>query len=307
MQRKRQEIADKRVSPHEGPLLEVTDLVKHFSVKRGVFGREVDQVRAVDGVDLTVRQGETLGLVGESGSGKSTLARLILRLLESTSGSIRFEGREIAGLPQRQMRPIRRDLQIVFQDPYSSLNPRKRVGQIVGASLALQNLDPTEVQRKRHEIADERVSPGARGRVEELLEHVGSRPGGPTRYPHEFSGGQRQRIGIARALAMEPKLIVADEPVSALDVSIRAQIVELLADLQEDFGLSYVFVAHDIGVVRHVSRSDRGDAQREDRRRGAGGPGLRAPLPPLHAGAARGRADPDPREARARRQTVVAE
>jgi peptide/nickel transport system ATP-binding protein len=271
----------------DAPLLEVTDLVKHFPVKHGVFGREIDQVRAVDGVSLTVQRGETLGLVGESGSGKSTLSRAILRLLEPTSGSIRFEGQEIADLSQRQMRPIRRDLQIVFQDPYSSLNPRKRVGQIVGASLALQDA-PTR----------------SRERVEELLERVGLSAEHYDRYPHEFSGGQRQRIGIARALAMEPKLVVADEPVSALDVSIQAQIVELLADLQEDFGLSYVFVAHDIGVVRHVSDRIavmyRGKIVEE-------GPADRVcehPSHPYTQALLEAVPIPDPREARARRQTV---
>jgi peptide/nickel transport system ATP-binding protein len=221
-------------------------------------------------------------LVGESGSGKSTLARTILRLLEPTSGSIRFEGQEIAGLSQRQMRPIRPDLQIVFQDPYSSLNPRKRVGQIIGASLAMQS----------------------RERVEELLERVGLSAEHYDRYPHEFSGGQRQRIGIARALAMEPKLVVGDEPVSALDVSIQAQIVELLADLQEDFGLSYIFVAHDIGVVRHVSDRiavmHRGKIVEE-------GPADRVcehPSHPYTQALLKAVPIPDPREARARRQTV---
>ncbi len=289
----------------EGPLLEVTDLVKHFPVKHGVFGREVDKVRAVDGISFKVGRGETLGLVGESGSGKSTLSRAVLRLLEPTSGSIRFEGQEIAGLSQRQLRPIRRDLQIVFQDPYSSLNPRKRVGQIIGASLALQDTNLDGVQRKRHEIADKRVSP--RARVEELLERVGLSAEHYDRYPHEFSGGQRQRIGIARALAMEPKLIVADEPVSALDVSIQAQIVELLADLQEDFGLSYIFVAHDIGVVRHVSDRIavmyRGKIVEE-------GPADRVcehPSHPYTQALLEAVPIPDPREARARRQTVTAE
>jgi peptide/nickel transport system ATP-binding protein len=293
-------------SAHRPPLLEVRELVKHFSVKRGVFGREVDQVRAVDGVSLTVKRGETLGLVGESGSGKSTLARLILRLLEPDSGSIRFEGQQIAGLSQRQLRPIRRDLQIVFQDPYSSLNPRKRVGQIVAASLSLQNDRPAKVQRKRHATADKRVSPLARGRVEELLERVGLSAEHYDRYPHEFSGGQRQRIGIARALALEPKLVVADEPVSALDVTIQAQILDLLADLQEDFGLSYVFVAHDIGVVRHVSDRIavmyRGKIVEE-------GPADRVcerPSHPYTQALLEAVPIPDPREARARRQTVGA-
>ena len=228
-----------RTSRGESPLLEVTDLVKHFPVKRGLlFDREVDQVRAVDGVSFSVAKGETLGLVGESGSGKSTLSRTVLQLLTPTSGSVRFEGREIAGLSRRQMRPLRADMQLVFQDPYASLNPRKRIGQIVGEPLRVQG----------------RAS-GAelRGDVQELLERVGLSPEHFDRYPHEFSGGQRQRVGIARALALRPKLIVADEPVSALDVSIRAQILDLLSDLQEEFGLTYVFVAHDIGVVRHVS------------------------------------------------------
>ncbi|MDX6602969.1 MAG: peptide/nickel transport system ATP-binding protein ddpF [Solirubrobacterales bacterium] len=221
------------------PLLEVTDLVKHFPVKRGLLiDREVDKVRAVDGVSLSVRQGETLGLVGESGSGKSTLSRTILQLLAPTSGSVRFEGREIAGLSRRQMRPLRRQMQMVFQDPYASLNPRKRIGQIVGEPLRLQG------EAKGAELRRE-----AQG----LLDRVGLSAEHYDRFPHEFSGGQRQRIGIARALALRPKLIVADEPVSALDVSIRAQILDLLSELQSEFGLTYVFVAHDIGVVRHVA------------------------------------------------------
>ncbi len=223
----------------EAPLLEVTDLVKHYPVKRGLLiEREVDRVRAVDGVSFSVERGETLGLVGESGSGKSTLSRAVLQLLRPTSGSVRFEGREIAGLSRREMRPLRSEMQMVFQDPYASLNPRKRVAQIVGEPLRVQG----------------RAS-GAelRSTVQGLLERVGLSPEHYQRYPHEFSGGQRQRIGIARALALRPKLIVADEPVSALDLSIRAQILDLLAELQDEFGLTYVFVAHDIGVVRHVS------------------------------------------------------
>jgi peptide/nickel transport system ATP-binding protein len=221
------------------PLLEVTGLVKDFPLRRRLLGvREGDRVRAVDGVDLTVQRGETLGVVGESGSGKSTLCRTILQLVAPTSGSIRFEGREIGGLSPRQMRPLRREMQMVFQDPYASLNPRKRIGQIVGDPLRLQG-----------------VASGAelRRRVGELLERVGLTAAHYNRYPHEFSGGQRQRIGIARALALKPKLIVADEPVSALDVSIRAQIIDLLAELQEELELAYIFVGHDIGVVRHVS------------------------------------------------------
>ena len=228
-----------RAARQEAPLLEVTDLVKHFPVRRGLlFDREVDRVRAVDGVSFSVARGETLGLVGESGSGKTTLSRTVLQLLAPTSGSVRFEGEEIAGLSRRRMRPLRGELQMVFQDPYGSLNPRKRVGQIVGEPLHVQGrASGAELRRQ----------------VQELLERVGLSPEHHDRYPHEFSGGQRQRIGIARALSLRPKLIVADEPVSALDVSIRAQILDLLSDLQEELGLAYVFVAHDIGVVRHVS------------------------------------------------------
>jgi oligopeptide transport system ATP-binding protein len=221
------------------PLLEVTDLVKHFPIKRGVLiDREVDQVRAVDGISFSIPRGKTLGLVGESGSGKSTACRAVLQLIEPTSGSVRFDGREIAGLSRRQMRPLRRQMQMIFQDPYASLNPRKRVGQIVGDPLRRQG-----------------VASGAdlRRRVQELLERVGLSPEHYNRFPHEFSGGQRQRIGIARALALQPQLVIADEPVSALDVSIQAQIINLLDDLQDEFGLTYLFVAHDIGVVRHIS------------------------------------------------------
>jgi peptide/nickel transport system ATP-binding protein len=222
-----------------GALLEVTDLVKHFPVKRGLLiDREVDRVRAVDGVSFTVDRGETLGLVGESGSGKSTLCRAVLQLIKPSSGSVRFEGKEIAGLSRRQLQPLRREMQMIFQDPYASLNPRKRVGQIVSEPLKLHGV------AKGVELRD---------RVRELLDRVGLSPEHHDRFPHEFSGGQRQRIGIARAIALRPKLIVADEPVSALDVSIRAQIVNLLDDLQDELGLTYVFVAHDIGVVRHVS------------------------------------------------------
>jgi oligopeptide transport system ATP-binding protein len=220
-------------------LLEVEGLVKHFPVRRGLLiDREVDRVRAVDGVSFEVARGETLGLVGESGSGKSTLCRTVLQLTKPTAGSVRFDGREIAGLSPRAMRPLRREMQMIFQDPYASLNPRKRVGQIVGEPLRLQKVASGSELRRR---------------VHELLERVGLSPEHYERYPHEFSGGQRQRIGIARALALRPKLIVADEPVSALDVSIQAQIVNLLDDLQDELGLTYVFVAHDIGVVRHIS------------------------------------------------------
>jgi oligopeptide transport system ATP-binding protein len=221
------------------PLLEVTDLVKHFPIKRGVLiDREVDQVRAVDGISFRVERGETLGLVGESGSGKSTACRAVLQLIKPTSGSIKFEGEEIAGLGRRQMRPLRREMQMIFQDPQASLNPRKRVGQIVGDPLKRQGLASGSELRRQ---------------VRELLERVGLSSEHYNRFPHEFSGGQRQRIGIARALALKPKLVICDEPVSALDVSIQAQIVNLLDDLQDEFGLAYLFVAHDIGVVRHIS------------------------------------------------------
>ncbi|BBY27655.1 ABC transporter ATP-binding protein [Mycolicibacterium sediminis] len=226
-------------TPTTTPLLEVTDLVKHFPVKSGIIvDREVGRVKAVDGVSLTIGAGETLGLVGESGCGKSTLSRTILQLTAPTSGSVRFEGEELVGRSRRAMRPLRRQMQMIFQDPYASLNPRKRVGQIIGEPMEL------------HGIASGRdVTP----RVRDLLERVGLQAEHAERYPHEFSGGQRQRIGIARALALKPKLIIADEPVSALDVSVQAQIINLLKDLQTEFGLAYLFVAHDLGVVRHVS------------------------------------------------------
>jgi oligopeptide transport system ATP-binding protein len=221
------------------PLIEVSDLVKHFPIKKGLLiDREVDQVRAVDGVSFRIPGGRTLGLVGESGSGKSTVCRVMLQLLRPTSGSVRFAGRELTGLSRRELRPLRREMQMIFQDPYASLNPRKRVGQIVGDPLKLQGVASGGELRRQ---------------VQELLERVGLSAEHYDRYPHEFSGGQRQRIGIARAIALKPKLIVADEPVSALDVSIQAQIINLLDDLQDELGLTYLFVAHDIGVVRHIS------------------------------------------------------
>ena len=221
------------------PLLEVTDLVVHFPIKSGILvDREVATVHAVDGVSLTLHEGETLGLVGESGCGKSTLCRAILQLVSPTSGSVRFAGDELVGRSRRDLRPLRRELQMIFQDPFASLNPRKRVGQIIGDPLELHGL-ARGAELKR--------------RVLELLERVGLQAEHYNRFPHEFSGGQRQRIGIARALALQPKLIIADEPVSALDVSVQAQIINLLEELQDEFGLSYLFVAHDLGVVRHVS------------------------------------------------------
>ena len=220
-------------------LLEVTDLVKHFPIKSGILiDREVGRVRAVDGVSLTLAEGETLGLVGESGCGKSTLCRAILQLTAPTSGSVRFDGEELVGRNRRQLRPVRRQMQMIFQDPYASLNPRKRVSQIIGEPMELHGLSGGR---------------DTNARVRDLLDRVGLPPEHADRFPHEFSGGQRQRIGIARALALRPKLIIADEPVSALDVSVQAQIVNLLKDLQDEFGLSYLFVAHDLGVVRHVS------------------------------------------------------
>jgi oligopeptide transport system ATP-binding protein len=220
-------------------LLEVTDLVKHFPIRSGIlFDRDVGAVKAVDGVSFDVKEGETLGLVGESGCGKSTLCRTILHLIEPTSGTVRFDDDEISSLSRRQLRPLRSKMQMIFQDPYASLNPRKRIAQIIGEPIKLHGQASGEEVRRR---------------VRELLETVGLHPEHYNRFPHEFSGGQRQRIGIARALALQPKLIIADEPVSALDVSIQAQIINLLEDLQNEFALTYVFVAHDLGVVRHVS------------------------------------------------------
>jgi oligopeptide transport system ATP-binding protein len=220
------------------PLLEVRNLKKYFPIKKGILQREAARVHAVDDVSLAVQEGETLGLVGESGCGKSTLARCIVRLLEPTAGDVLVEARSIARLSTRALRPLRREMQMVFQDPYASLNPRKRVGTIIG--------DPLKI----HRAGDARQR---RAQVRELLEKVGLSPEHHDRFPHEFSGGQRQRIGIARALALRPKLIVADEPVSALDVSIQAQIINLFSDLQDAFQLTYIFISHDLRVVRHVS------------------------------------------------------
>ncbi len=234
-------------SPPAGPaagvgqdtLLSVEGLEKYFPVTRGiVFQKQVGAVKAVDGVTFSVTRGETLGLVGETGCGKSTTGRLLTRLLDPTGGTIMFDGKDITRTSRSDLRPLRRDIQIIFQDPYSSLNPRHTIGTIVGSPFRLQNI---------------KTENGVKRAVQDLLSLVGLNPEHYNRYPHEFSGGQRQRIGIARALALRPKLVVADEPVSALDVSIQAQVINLLEDLQNEFNLTYVFIAHDLSVVRHIS------------------------------------------------------
>jgi oligopeptide/dipeptide ABC transporter ATP-binding protein len=222
----------------ESPLVEVQQLQKYFPVKKGAFGRATEQVRAVEDVSFVIRKGETLGLVGESGCGKTTVGRMLLRLLEPSSGSVKFDGRDLFALPSRQLRQLRRRMQIVFQDPYSSLNPRLTVGQAIGEPLQVHGL---------------LKGPELEKRVAELLERVGLPAGYRSRYPHEFSGGQRQRVCIARALALGPEFIVCDEAVSALDISIQAQILNLLDDLQRDLGLTYLFISHNLNVVRHIA------------------------------------------------------
>ncbi|MDP1421311.1 dipeptide ABC transporter ATP-binding protein [Peribacillus simplex] len=219
-------------------LLKVDQLKQYFPIKGGFFGRTINHVKAVDDITFDIRQGETLSIVGESGCGKSTTGRAILRLDEPTSGSIHFQDKDLLSLGKKEMRRTRKDLQVIFQDPFASLNPRQTIGQILGEALAIQNVVPKEKRKSR---------------IEELLGHVGLRPESMERYPHEFSGGQRQRIGIARALAVDPKLIICDEAVSALDVSIQAQVLNLLKSLQRQFDLTFLFISHDLGVVRHIS------------------------------------------------------
>jgi oligopeptide/dipeptide ABC transporter ATP-binding protein len=225
-------------APNATPLLEVDDLTKHFPIRKGFFGRAAGAVRAVEGVSFSVMPGETLGVVGESGCGKSTTGRCILRLIEPTSGKVRFDGVDVLSLGARELRRMRRQMQVIFQDPFSSLNPRMTIGATVREGLTI------------HRLAE---GAAADRRVRELLDEVGLRPEYASRYPHEFSGGQRQRVGIARALAVEPRLIICDEPVSALDVSVQAQVINLLRDLQRQRGLAYVFIAHDLSVVEHVA------------------------------------------------------
>ncbi len=227
-------------SSNPAPLLDVRDLKVHYPSHAGMIGRRGGVVRAVDGVSFSVAAGETVGLVGESGSGKTTVGRAIIKLAPITSGSIFWEGRDVTSLGEREFRPFRRHIQMIFQDPFGSLNPRLIVGAIVGEALEIHFPEMTRAMRRE--------------RVGRLLKQVGLEPGHASRYPHEFSGGQRQRIGIARALAVEPRLIICDEPVSALDVSVQAQIINLLQDLQEQLGLAYLFIGHDLGVVEHISR-----------------------------------------------------
>jgi oligopeptide transport system ATP-binding protein len=224
--------------PHDAPLIDTRNIVKHYPILGGVWMKQTGAVKAVDGVSLTIGAGETLGLVGESGCGKTTFGRVILRLEEPTSGEIFFQGKSILGNSRNEMQALRREMQIIFQDPFSSLNPRKTVGQIIGEPLLVHGVGSRQERDRR---------------VLELMEVVGLRKEHMRRYPHQFSGGQRQRIGVARALALKPKLVVCDEAVSALDVSIQAQVINLLKDLQQDFGLTYLFISHDLSVVEHVS------------------------------------------------------
>jgi oligopeptide/dipeptide ABC transporter ATP-binding protein len=227
------------VTPADGPLVRVRELVKHFPITRGIIvQRKIGAVRAVDGISVDIERGETLGLVGETGCGKSTTAKLLMRLLDATSGEIDFEGTDVTRVKGSRLKEIRREVQMIFQDPYSSLNPRKTIGSIIGEPFAIHGLLADKGERKRE--------------VQRLMETVGLNPEHYNRYPHEFSGGQRQRIGVARALALSPKLLIADEPVSALDVSIQAQVLNLLRDLQRRLGLTLVFIAHDLSVVRHM-------------------------------------------------------
>lgn len=231
-------MSDMTPSPPE-PLLEVRDLRTHFPVRAGMLGRQAGVVRAVDGVSFTIAAGETLGLVGESGCGKTTVGRTILRLIPATSGEVRYKGRDVLTMGRAELKAMRREMQIIFQDPAGSLNPRRRIGRIIGEPLEVHGLASGDALNRR---------------VEELLDRVGLPRSSAERYPHEFSGGQRQRIGIARALALRPRLIICDEPTSALDVSIQSQILNLLMDLQRDLGLSYLFISHDMAVVRHLCR-----------------------------------------------------
>jgi oligopeptide/dipeptide ABC transporter ATP-binding protein len=234
------DMAETQARPNRPPALEVRDLKKHFPVKKGLLQRTIGQVYAVDGVSFSIRDGETLGLVGESGCGKSTVGRAILRLVEPTSGSIKIDGKEITGLSKKELRPYRREMQIIFQDPFSSLDPRMTSGDIVGEPLKVHGVGSTKERRER---------------VAEIFARVGLRQAQMDNFPHQFSGGQRQRIGIARALALNPKLIIGDEPVSALDVSIQAQVINLLMDLQQELGLGYLFISHNLAVVEHISHN----------------------------------------------------
>ena len=262
-------------------LLRVENLEKHFPITRGViFQKEIGRVRAVDGVSFSVERGETLGVVGESGCGKSTMARCIMRLLDPTGGKVIFNGQDITKLKGCDLMKVRRELMMVFQDPYASLNVRKRVGSIIGEALEVHKIGTAKENKAR---------------VQELLDVVGLNPEHYNRFPHEFSGGQRQRIGVARALAIRPKLIVCDEPVSALDVSVQAQILNLLKQLQRDFDLTYVFIAHDLDVVRHISDNVAVMYLGKIVESAPGRVALRAPAAPLHGRPALGRADPEPR------------